>query len=430
MKSCLNFALFASLLTCSTLHAEDWPSWRGPRQNGISSETGIATKWSRTENVAWKVPLPGPAGATPVVAGDHIFLTSVDEAGQNLLLICISTDGKELWSKEVAQGNQVARGDEGNSASPSPVTDGKHVWAFFGDGTLCCYDFDGKEVWKYNLQKKYGEFDIQFGMPSSPVLYDGVLYLQVMHGNMRTADPGVSYLLAVDAKTGKEHFKTDRPSDGGYETKHGYASAMLAFTEKEPIIMMHGADYISAHSLKDGHEFWRAGNFQPVEYDKFWRFVSSPSANEGYIIVPTCKKGPTIGLKISKDGSEYSELWRYDKTPDVPSPLIKDGLVYLCKEDGNLVCLQADTGIEVYGLQRTHRQRHRGSPVYADGKIYLTARDGLVTVVKAGKEFEILAQNTLADDSDPDESISSSPVISNGTLYLRSYDHLWAIREK
>ncbi len=429
MKSSLIACLLITVFASPT-YAENWPSWRGPTQNGISTETGIATTWSSKENVAWKVPLPGAAGATPVVWGDHIFLTSVDELGQNLLLVCISTEGKELWSRLVATGNQVARGDEGNSASPSPVTDGKHVWAFFGDGTMVCFDFDGNQVWKLNVQEKYGQFDIQFGMPTSPVLYNGVLYLQIMHGDMRTGDPGVAYLLALNAATGEEKFKMDRPSDGGYETKHGYASAVLAYTDKEPIILMHGADYLSAHSLKDGHEFWRAGDFQPEVYEKFWRFVASPAANEGYIVIPTCKKGPTIGLKISKDGQKFEELWQYDKTPDVPSPLIKDGLVYLCKEDGNFVCLKAQTGEEIYGLQRTHRQRHRASPVYADGKISLTARDGTVSVIKAGKEFEILAQNTLADDSDPDESISSSPVISNGTLYLRSYDHLWAIRQK
>ncbi len=429
MKSAF-YCMIVLFLTTSTLQAENWPAWRGAEYNGVSDETGIATTWSRTENVAWKAPLPGPAGATPVVWGDRIFVTSVDEVGENLLLICISTQGKELWSKVVAKGNQVARGDEGNSASPSPVTDGKHVWTFMGEGTLACYDVEGNEIWKWNVEDKFGPIDIQFGISTSPVLYQGILYLAIMGGNMKTADLGEAYILGVDGVTGDVTFKTDRPSNAGYENKHGYASAMLAHSGKHPFLLTHGADYVIAHSLSDGHEYWRAGDFQPAEYEKFWRFVASPVENEGYVIVPTCKKGPTIGLKVNADGGGFEELWRYEKTPDVPSPLVKDGLVYLCKEDGNFVCLEAESGKEVYPLQRTHRQRHRASPVYADGKLYLTARDGLVTVVKAGRDFEILAQNTLTDEQDADEPISSSPVISNGTLYLRSFDHLWAIRNQ
>ena len=123
-----------ALLATSTF-ADNWPGWRGPTGNGLCTEQGLATEWSPTQNVAWKLPLPGPAGATPVVWGERVFLTSVNDAGE-LLLIAVSTDGKQLWQQVVASGNQKARGDEGNSASPSPVTDGKSVWTFMGDGTL------------------------------------------------------------------------------------------------------------------------------------------------------------------------------------------------------------------------------------------------------------------------------------------------------
>ena len=144
------------------------------------------------------------------------------------------------------------------------------------------------------------------------------------------------------------------------------------------------------------------------------------------IVVPSAKNGPVLGLKPNAKGditgTDEGHIWRLDdNTPDVPSPLIHDGLVYLCRENGVLICIDAQTGEEIY-QQRTHNNRHRASPVYADGKVYLTSRDGLVTVVKAGRKFEILAQNDI------DETIASSPAISNGTIYLRSYQALYAIR--
>src|SRR3990172_8034440 len=138
-------AAFAAVLffaaTANVLLAENWPQWRGPANNGVSSETNLPTRWSKTEHVAWRLPLPGPAGATPVVWNDRIFLTSTD--GEKLLLMCVGTDGKELWRKTVDTGNKNVRGDEGNSCSPSPVTDGEHVWIVMGTGTVACYDFDG-----------------------------------------------------------------------------------------------------------------------------------------------------------------------------------------------------------------------------------------------------------------------------------------------
>jgi outer membrane protein assembly factor BamB len=168
-------------------------------------------------------------------------------------------------------------------------------------------------------------------------------------------------------------------------------------------------------------------NMPGYRYHPTLRFVASPAANEGIVVVPTAKRGPvftvdgTAADTINK--SSKSLLWKLPKdTPDVPSPLIHQGLVYLCSEDGNLSCLDAKTG-DLHYFERTHRTRHRASPVFADGKIYLTARDGKISVVKAGKTFELLAQNDL------EEEISASPAISNGTIYLRTFEALWAIRK-
>lgn len=426
----LVFVGLAAGLT-SAAGAENWPQWRGPKNNGVSTEKNIPTEWSREKNVAWRAELPGAAGATPVVWEDRIFVTSVD--GQDLLLLCFNTDGQEQWRMRVGRGNKTARGDEGNSAAPSPVTDGKHVWAFMGNGSLGCYTLDGVEVWNFNVQDRYGKFHIQFGMTSTPVVDNNRLYLQLIHGDMKTPASGEALVVALDALTGDEIWKRVRKSDAYAENKHSYASPILYDFNGLKYLITHGADYTIGHRLQDGREMWRVLGINPQNdenrrYHPTLRLVASPAAAPGIIVIPSAKNGPVIAIrpdgKGAVDQNHSAHLWTINEnTPDVPSPLIHDGLVYLCRENGNLLCLEAETGKEVY-FERTHRLRHRASPVYADGKIYLTARDGKVTVVKAGREFEILAQNDTGED------MAASPVISNGTIYLRTFDALWAIREK
>jgi len=412
----------AVLLSCSTaVHAENWPAWRGPREDGTSHETNLPTTWSPTQNVAWKAPLPGPAGATPVVWKDRIFLTSVGDDGA-LLMLCFDTSGKQLWQDTMASGNKDVRGDEGNSASPSPSTDGTHVWAMMGTGNLACYDFDGNAVWRVFLPERFGEFKIAFGMTSTPVLHGDHLYLQLIHS-------GGARIVALDKRTGKTVWEHDRPSDARAECEQSYASPILYQDNERTYLVSHGADYVVAHSLADGSEIWRCGGLNPLgNYNPTLRFVASPVAVAGLIVVPSAKNGPVLGLDPAAKGdiseNKKAHRWTREKnTPDVPSPLVHDGLVYLCRENGDLICLDAESGRELY-YERTHRQRHRASPVYADGKVYLTARDGMISVVRAGKEFEILAQNEMG------ESLSSSPVISGGRIYLRTFKNLYCIEEK
>jgi len=193
-------------------------------------------------------------------------------------------------------------------------------------------------------------------------------------------------------------------------------------------LITHGADYTVAYNLEDGSERWRLGGLNPhgANYHPTLRFVASPAAAEGIIVCPTAKNGPVFAVAADRHGdltgSDAIKWIRDQHTPDVPSPLIHDDLVYLCRENGMLLVLDRATGEEVY-MERTHSHRHRASPVYADGHLYLTARDGKITVVKTGREFEIVAQN------DTDEAMSASPVIAGGTIYLRTFDALWAIRE-
>jgi outer membrane protein assembly factor BamB len=398
--------------------ANNWPQWRGPAGDGVSPETGIPTEWDATKNVAWKLPLPGTGGGTPAVWGDRIFLPSQD--GKDVVLLCVSTGGKELWRRKLGTGvGRRPRGDEGDDASPSPSTDGEHVYAFAGTGDLACYDLDGKEVWRFNAQERYGAFRIQFGMHSTPALYGDRLYLALIHS-------GGATVAAVDKATGRDVWKVARKSDGRAECEHSYASPVVWHSGKDAYLIVHGNDYATAHRLTDGSEIWRVGGLNPKErYNPTLRFVASPVATPELIVVPSAKNGPVVALKPDAAGlvtaGSAHEQWRWgNNTPDVPSPLVHEGLVYLCREDGRLICVDAKTGKEMY-TQRTHTFRHRASPVYADGKVYLTARDGTVSVVKAGPKFELLATNKLPDQ------ISASPVVSNGRIYLRGFEALYAI---
>lgn len=418
--------LAGSLLTvvlASLAHAENWPQWRGAKLDGVSHEKDLPVKWSKTEGIAWRLEMPGAAGATPVVWGDKIFLTSTD--GDKLILMCVGTHGKEIWRQQVSAGNRDVRGDEGNSASNSPCTDGKHVWAMMADGVLACYTLDGKEVWKQDLPAKYGKLKIQFGMTSSPVLDNGRLYLQLIHGDGNPATRE-AVVVCLDGATGNEIWKADRPSDGKQECEHSYASPVIYRDDKQSYLLTHGADYIVAHDLTDGHELWRCGDLNPKgTYNNTLRFVASPLAVPGMIVVPSAKNGPVLCLRPDGKGDvtdkEDAFFWRRPKdTPDVPSPLIHDGLLYLCRENGNLIVVEARSGKELY-QEATTRDRHRASPVYGDGKVYLSARNGIVTVVKAGEKFEVLSQNDLG------EPISASPAISGGRIYVRTFNALYAI---
>jgi outer membrane protein assembly factor BamB len=417
-------SLTATIVSAGACQAENWPRWRGPTGNGISNEKNLAIKWSPTENVAWKAPLPGQAGATPIIWDDQIFLTSVDDQG-NLLLMAFGTDGKEQWRRQISAGNQVVRGGEGNYASPSPSTDGQHVWTLMGTGELACYTVAGKKVWQFNVQDRFGELKIQFGLASTPVLDDGVLYLQMIHGdrNPRTREACV---VALEAASGKTKWRVDRPSDGYGENEHSYASPVMYDDGQRKFLLSHGCDYIVAHDLRDGREIWRCGDLnRKNNYDETLRFVASPATANGIIVVPSAKKGPLLALKPNGQGDITHKpefrLWELKETPDVPSPLILDDCVYLCEENGDLRIVDRATGKEL-DYQRTERDRHRASPVYADGHIYLTARNGKITVVKASDKVDIVSQNDLGEEQ------SASPAISNGTIYLRTFQNLWAIR--
>lgn len=418
MKRLLLPALLVAALAARA-PADNWPQWRGPKSDGHSAETGLPTEWSADKNVAWKLKLPGAGAGTPAVWGENIFLTSAD--GDDIVLMCVGTDGKEKWKQVLTHtGKLKYKGGEANDASASCSTDGAHVWAFAGNGNLACFTVSGKEVWTADIQK-YGQFRIQFGVHWTPVVYKGVVYLQVMHREAQV-------LVALDATTGKEVWKVDRPGYGKGESPDVYASATIWEGEGGPLLVAHGNDYCTGHKLTDGSEVWRVTGLNPKN-NGAWRFVSSPLVTPDLIVVPSCKDGPTVafnpvGAKGDIDADGKAELWRLPsgasfRTPDVIAPVRVGDIVYFAA-DGPFTAVEAKTGKPIYREQLT-KAIHRSNLVAADGNIYVTAVNGVTDVVKAGPAFKKVATNTLPD------TIYAGPAVSGGRIYFRGFEHLWAV---
>jgi len=398
--------------------ADNWPQWRGPNLNGVSNEKNLPVKWTVEENVSWKVPLPGYSGSTPIIWRDRIFLNVAD--GDNLFLWCLNkSNGEVLWKKPLGSGNVKMR--KQNMSSPSPVTDGRSVYVMTGTGILKGFDFNGKELWTRDIQKEYGQFGLNWGYASSPLLFDDSLYVQVLHG-MKTDD--ASYVMRIDKKTGKTLWKVDRPTNAIRESPDSYTTPALLRYGKTTEIVITGGDCVTGHDPATGKELWRANGLNPHN-DPSFRIVASPIIFDNIIYAPTRIK-PLLALKAGGRGDITSShvLWSTANGPDVPTPVTDGKYFYIVNDRGIMFCLDAKTGAEVYVQQRIKPGTYSASPVLADGKIYITNEDGMTTVVAAGPKFEVLAENPLND------YVLSSPAISDGQIFIRTAAHLYAIGKK
>jgi outer membrane protein assembly factor BamB len=407
-------------LAVANLRADDWPHWRGPDHNGVARSHGLPLHWSESGNIAWKLALPGKAGSTPVISGDRIFLTSTK--GPDVVLLCISTDGKPVWERTLARAVAPAsKKDEGNEGAASPSTDGRYVYTFVWSGAVACHDFEGREVWKFDAQERYGRFEILHGVHNTPLLQGGRLYLALLHANGH-------WVIALDKATGKEVWKVERGSDAVGVSREAYASPCLWNDGKQTSLVVLGCDYATGHRLADGGEIWRLGDLNPrASYNTTLQLIASPVATPNMLLVPTAKGGAVVAVQPGARGliraGDPFERWRIAKgSPDVPSPLVHAGCVYLVRDSGLLWCLDARTGADLY-LHRLHADRYCASPVLTAGRVYLTARDGTTSVVRAGGQFELLAVNTL------DDHFTASAAVAHDRLYLRGFRSLYAIGE-
>jgi outer membrane protein assembly factor BamB len=425
MRLHLLTAAFVTSVTAS-LVAENWPQWRGPSLDGVSTEKALPTTWSATENVAWKIPLPAFSGSTPAIWNDLVFLnvaTARSTGGMELWAID-RTKQAVAWKRPLSQGNRI--GNKQNMSSPSPVTDGRNVWVMTGTGILKAFDVAGKELWTRDIQKDYGQFGIQFGYASSPLLDGSALYLQVLHG-MNTDDP--SYLLRIDAMTGKTMWRVERPTDAIVESPDSYTTPALLRLGNQTQIVVTGGDVVTGHDAASGKEVWRADVLNPENRSNY-RIISSPVIAGGLIIAPS-RINPLVALRTGGSGdiSKTHVAWTFHRGPDVPSPVSDGTYLYLVSESGVVYCLDVKTGKLVYGPSRIPNDFYSSSPVLADGKIYVTGEStGVTTVFRAGPKFEILASNTFNDPCAP--YCLASIAVSQGQLFVKTDANLWVVGQR
>ena len=400
---------------------EDWPSWRGPSRNGVSGEKNLPVTWSQTDHIAWKLAMPSFSGSTPIVSGNRIFLNVADDLRSRqpvtLYLWCVDRDtGAILWQRPLGGGNHQER--KQNMSSPSPVTDGSRVWVMTGTGLLKAFDFSGNELWARDIQRDYGRFGQNWGYGSSPLLYRDGLYVQVLQG-MRTRDP--SYLLRIDAASGKTVWRVERRTNAQMESPDAYTTPALLESGGTAQIVIAGGDVVTGHDPATGAELWRAGGLNPNN-DPSHRIVASPVIAGDLIIAPS-RERPLLALKAGGRGdvTKSALLWSFNSGPDVPTPVTDGVYVYVINDRGIMACLDAKTGHEYYTRQRLRPGTYSASPVLADGRIYATNEDGLTSVVAAGPEFKVIAENEL------DDYTLSSPAISGGRIFIRTTKFLWAI---
>jgi outer membrane protein assembly factor BamB len=425
--------LIADVALCA-----NWPQWRGPNLDGSTrTARGLPVSWSETENVVWHTKLPSWSAATPIVWEDRIFITSAEEgfipldrsklraAGQQpadkIFLFAINRkDGAVIWRKQIDSGNQLFR--KQNSASPSPITDGEHVWIMTGNGKLACFTMQGEEVWKRDIQADYGRFGLNHGYASTPLLRGDVLYVQVLHG-MKTRDP--SYVFAVDKKTGKTIWKVLRPTDAVRESPDNYGTPQMATVDGKPQLIVSGGDYVTGHDIDTGKELWRLGGFNPTN-DPANRTIASSLVIGGNVFTTSNRGHPFIGFRAGGSGlvTGKSELWTNNLGADVPTPTTDGKYIYVLVDNGIINCLEAATGKVVYQGKRIEHGTYSSSPLLADGKIYCVNEDGTTTVVKAGPEFEILAVNKL------DNLTLASPVAVDNQIFIRTADYLYCIQKR
>ena len=452
------------------LSAADWPQLRGPSGSGLCPSCGkTPTEFGPQKNVLWKTEI-GEGKSSPVLAGDRIFLTASE--GDELITMSLSrATGKVRWRRSIRAVNREARHTLNHRAAPTPVTDGKSVFAFFADFGMVAYDFEGSQRWQLPL----GPFNSQHGLVASPVYADGRVIL--------VCDQDTdAYVIAVDADSGKIAWKTPRDVVNGYSTPIIYRPARGPAQVIAP-----GSYQLTAYNIVDGKPLWfvRGLTCQPksapaiagdILYFSGWtpgndegqqaalpafaEVIAAADANQdsklspGELPQPWQPTGTWRAVDLDRDGflnereweffrirrasrngvfavklggsgdvTATHVLWRYEKSlPDVPAPLVYKDVVFLVRSGGIATTLNARTGKVVKQARLTGAlDDYYSSPIGVDGKVYIASEHGKVVVLRAAGDWEILAINAF------DSEIYATPAISEGKLYIRTRNAIYAI---
>ena len=437
----LKTLLVLIVAAAGSVHADNWPHWRGPSWSGVSPETGLPSRWSNTEGIAWKAAIRGLGVSSPIVWGNRVFVTSQVGSGasrqgprlaqgadagaagerslgagaaaapatEGITFLVTAFDritGAKLWeSATKADGTMPSVHDKHNMASSSPVTDGERVYAWFATGQLVAIDMTGKAVWSKNLGTEYSPFEINWGHGSSPTVHKGQLLLICYHDK-------ASYLLSLDAATGAVRWKADQPRG-----VTSYSTPLVVETAGGVAeVVVNSSAGLAGHNLGTGEVLWR--------FDEANRFpIPMPAAHDGIIYTSRgYRSSPFMAIRPGGKGDITNShvVWRVPSgAPYISSPVHYHGLIYMVGDVGVLTVTDAKNGERVF--QERIGGVYSASPVAADGKVYLVSEDGETIVLSAGRTPAILSRNRL------DARQLASPAIAGGRLFIRSDDMLYAI---
>jgi outer membrane protein assembly factor BamB len=411
----MTFIALSTVLYISVARAADWPQWRGPNFNGFTDAVGLPDKLDPAGDLLWSTPLPGGSSSSPVVAGGKIFVSTIDGASRKLLALCLDgKTGKIVWQRSLGIG--YADNERNNLASPSPVADGKHVWFYFGTGDLACFDADGNAVWSRNIQKDYGNFSVQWLYASSPLLNDGKLYVQVLH---RSED---SYLLILDAMTGKELGRQQRPNDAREESKESYATPIPNQASGATEILLIGGDAVTAHDPANGRELWRFGGWNPNKINH-WRVITSLVAVDGLVIACAPKGGPIMAIKDGGSGDITAAgcAWSTREiSSDVCVPLVMNGDLYVLEGDRRKLLRVEPTTGHVKQSVDLPGSVFRASPTGADGKIFVINENGDTWTLDAAT-LKVLSKSSLGG-----RPSRASIAVAEGEVIVRTAETVYA----
>ena len=417
---------------------KNWHHWRGPYATGVAADANPPITWNETENVRWKVAIPGTGHASPIIWEDKIFIQTAIKVekekmesekaeGDNPfsgffgkkdegpmytfdLLAINRSDGSILWQKTLQEiVPHEGTHQDGTFASNSPVTDGEFVYAYFGSRGLYCVDMMGNVKWKKDVGMMYK--NLTFGEGSSPVLYGNTLVIVQDH-------EGDSFIVALDKRTGDVLWKTNR--DEGTT----WFSPIIVENDGKPQVVTAGTNRVRSYDLATGKLLWDGGGLTPNS-------IPSPVAAGGFVYLMSGFRGnalQAISLASATGDITGSDaiVWEHNRdTPYVPSPFLSEGIIYFLKSnDGVLSAFNTETGEALYGPERLKGiSGVYASIVGAADRLYIAGRDGTVNVVQQGPDFKILAENTL------DDNFNASPAIVGSELYLRGGQHLYCISE-
>jgi len=422
---------------------DSWPTFRGPQASGVRDGQNLPDTWDGKsgQHVRWRLPIPGLAHSSPVVWGQRLFVTSAvsskgsatfrpglygdgdasdDRSRHRFLVHAIDKrTGRLLWERVAYEGEPIdKRHIKSTYASATPATDGRVVVAWFGSQGVYAYDLEGRLLWKVDLGRiDLGAYDVptyEWGPASSPILWNGLVILQCD----TQAD---SFLLALDAETGEQVWKTER------EELPSWGTPTVATTPEGAELVTNASNFIRGYDPRTGRELWRLGGSSKIT-------APTPIFGEGLFVVAS-GRGPERPVFVLRpgargdltlaEGESKSEavVWsRTGRGSYMPTPLIYRGLLYVLANNGVFDAYDLRTGEEVYRQRLPHiGSGFSASPVAADGKIYLSSEDGEVLVVAAGREFKHIATNSMG------ELLMATPALSEGVLYLRSSAGLFAV---